>query len=300
MPVEECLHYGRSYGWERLLGVLFAIGLAKSPAFSDTVTLVPAKDNTLIESRVGDASNGAGPYIFSGRTGMTSDGKLLRAVVAFDVAASVPAGSTITGATLTLVLVQTISSDSTHTLYKLQSDWGQGTSMGFGGMGAPSTPGDATWIHTFYPNAFWANPGGDYDGNSTADQIVTGFTGPYDWTSPQMAADVQGWLDDPCSNFGWILIGDEAKLMTAKKFGSSEAKLEFEKPKLTIEYTPGAVCAADLAGDDGVVNVDDLLAVINAWGPCVSECCAADLAGDDGVVNVDDLLAVINAWGPCP
>ena len=33
---------------------------------------------------------------------------------------------------------------------------------------------------------------------------------------------------------------------------------------------PGTTCAADIAppGGDGIVNVDDLLAVINAWGPC--------------------------------
>lgn len=51
---------------------------------------------------------------------------------------------------------------------------------------------------------------------------------------------------------------------------------------------------------DGAVNVDDLLQVINAWGPCGTppELCPADI-NHDGVVNVDDLLSVINAWGPC-
>jgi hypothetical protein len=50
---------------------------------------------------------------------------------------------------------------------------------------------------------------------------------------------------------------------------------------------------------DGAVNVDDLLAVIAAWGPCPN-CpviiCLADV-NDDCVVNVDDLLLVINSWG---
>jgi len=68
-------------------------------------------------------------------------------------------------------------------------------------------------------------------------------------------------------------------------------------------------CPADLAPEDlpnGTVNVDDLLAVINAWGPCGNPTnCPADIApagppvGND-VVNVDDLLAVINGWGACP
>ena len=46
----------------------------------------------------------------------------------------------------------------------------------------------------------------------------------------------------------------------------------------------------------GIVDVDDLLAIINAWGACTG--CAADL-NDSGAVDVDDLLMVINGWGPC-
>jgi FG-GAP-like repeat/Dockerin type I domain len=53
---------------------------------------------------------------------------------------------------------------------------------------------------------------------------------------------------------------------------------------------------------DGVVNIDDLLAIINAWGPCANPGnCAADVApagiSGDGVINIDDLLFVINHWG---
>jgi hypothetical protein len=49
---------------------------------------------------------------------------------------------------------------------------------------------------------------------------------------------------------------------------------------------------------DGQVDIDDLLAVINAWGPCPvpPDACPADL-NDDGAVDVDDLLAVISNWG---
>jgi len=53
----------------------------------------------------------------------------------------------------------------------------------------------------------------------------------------------------------------------------------------------------DVSGN-GVTNVDDLLAVINAWGTCTG-ICPADIApaGGNCVINVDDLLAVINGWG---
>jgi hypothetical protein len=59
-----------------------------------------------------------------------------------------------------------------------------------------------------------------------------------------------------------------------------------------IEAEPGD------ANGDGVVNVDDLLAVINSWGNCPTPPanCPTDF-DDNGVVNVDDLLIVINNWG---
>ena len=51
------------------------------------------------------------------------------------------------------------------------------------------------------------------------------------------------------------------------------------------------------ATHDGIVNIDDLLAVITQWGPCPPpNLCAGDVNGD-GVINIDDLLLVITNWG---
>lgn len=69
-------------------------------------------------------------------------------------------------------------------------------------------------------------------------------------------------------------------------------------------------CPADIAptgSGDGQVDVNDLLAIINAWGPCPN-CpmthCAADIepfeSAGNCAIDVSDLLAVINGWGPCP
>jgi len=69
---------------------------------------------------------------------------------------------------------------------------------------------------------------------------------------------------------------------------------------------PAPLCPADISPSgmpNGIVNVDDLLAIINAWGACANpNNCPADIApaGGNDIVNVDDLLAVINAWGACP
>jgi len=71
---------------------------------------------------------------------------------------------------------------------------------------------------------------------------------------------------------------------------------------------PLKACAADIApaGGNGVVNVDDLLAVINSWGANGNPAGprplgdVAPLPAGNCLVNVDDLLAVINGWGTCP
>jgi hypothetical protein len=64
----------------------------------------------------------------------------------------------------------------------------------------------------------------------------------------------------------------------------------------------GSLCPTGDVTGDGIVDVDDLLAVITQWGACPAPPapCSADIApiGEpDGVVNVDDLLLVILNWG---
>ena len=65
-------------------------------------------------------------------------------------------------------------------------------------------------------------------------------------------------------------------------------------------YLDECECDGDIAGpdgplSDGVINIEDLLAVIGYWGSSIP---AGDVDGD-GIVGINDLLAVIGAWGPC-
>ena len=55
-------------------------------------------------------------------------------------------------------------------------------------------------------------------------------------------------------------------------------------------------CVADL-DDSSHVDVNDLLLLLSAWGPC-SEPCEADLNSDQ-VVDVTDLLSLLASWGIC-
>jgi len=131
-------------------------------------------------------------------------------------------------------------------------------------------------------------------------------------TSPLNAADaytvsVSDSLTDVAANLA--LDGELANATSPASLPSGEGK-PGGAAAFTFNVTGQPItCLADIApigSPNGSVNVDDLLAVINAWGPCANpNACPADIApagppiGND-VVNVDDLLAVINGWGACP
>lgn len=122
--------------------MLFPLITGAVIASGDVVTLTPAKDNTLYGGAQ-TFSNGKGSFFFAGRTALDS---ISRAVIQFDVGSAIPAGSTITSASLRLYMSKTISGDQPVSLHKLSRDWGEGNSDAIGeeGQGAPAQPGDAT------------------------------------------------------------------------------------------------------------------------------------------------------------
>ncbi len=214
-------------------------------ARADSVTLSPAKDNTLYEDAAGSLSNGVGQFFFAGRTAQAT-GSIRRALVAFDVS-SIPAGSTITGAQLVAHVAQGDATPRAATLHRLAAGWGEGASNAGtpGGGGAPSAANDATWIHTFFSSAFWTSPGGDFAAGASATQSLANV-GFYAWGSTAaMVADVQQWLDAPATNFGWILRGVESASGSARRLESRENIAPSLRPALTVEYTPPPTAVDD-------------------------------------------------------
>ena len=215
------------------------------PTGASSITIGANKDNTLYEHPEGALSNGGGQHIFAG---YTNGGLARRSVIAFDIAGNIPAGSTIEDVTLTLNLSRTQSASQGIQLHLLLADWGEGVSdpdTNEGGGIAPQT-GDATWIHTRFDTTVWQTPGGDFTAEASASEPVSTI-GQYTWGSTdQMVADVQAWLDDASSNFGWLLMGNETENQTTKRFDSKENPEEANRPSLTIEYSSqGASQSAD-------------------------------------------------------
>ena len=231
------------------LPVLLALVLscATLPCRAVVLTLDAVRDNTIFSDTYLQLSDGQGPFFYSGRT----QNEFRRALLAFDFSA-IPAGSMITSATLTLVMDKSATLDAfDFSLYRLLANWGEGASNSGspGGGGTQAEAGDATWTHAFFPGTTWSTPGGTFSPTASATTSV-GALGSYQWTSPQMIADVQNWLNDPATNFGWILKDNEAAF-PAKRFISAENTIVGSRPALVVTYETGP----DDSDGDGLPDV---------------------------------------------
>jgi len=234
---------------------------------ADVITIEPSKDNTLYQDAAGSLSNGAGGNFFVGKT---AAGVIRRGLLAFDIISHIPPGSTINSVSLTLHMSRTSSGSQLVSLHKVLADWGEGTSVAprGGGGGGPATSADATWLHTFYDTDFWDNAGGDFADTQSATTDVND-EGFYTWGStPQMIADVQSWLDNPASDFGWILVGNEAHSRTSKRFDSRDNATPALRPMLTINFTALTTCAERITSDlnnDCIVDFRDFVIFASEW-----------------------------------
>jgi hypothetical protein len=219
--------------------MLFLTAVRNGAAVAEeTRSLEADKNNTLIESPEGSLSNGKGPAIFVGRTGQPA-GSIRRGLIRFDIGGALRAGSKITFAKLSMYVTMSAggTTPASVELHRAMQNWGEGDSNSAGGRGAPATEGDATWIHTLYPNKRWSQAGGHFQSSPSAVAPVAG-NGAFTWTDPQMVSDVQAWLDHPKNNFGWFILGDETRPATARVFASRHSPDADSRPHLTLTFIP--------------------------------------------------------------
>lgn len=302
----------------RLVILLATAVLVPATSAAVVIDLNPAQDNTIFQDS-GTLSNGAGSWFFAGKNNDGTTGLVRRALIRFDLS-SIPSSATINAVSLILANDRGKSGSQTVTLYRANASWGEGTSNSDAdpGKGAPATTDDATWTHRFYPATTWSTAGGTYVATPSA-TVSVGNSGTYTWTSAQMVADVQGWLTSPATNFGWIIIGNEAAKATARRFYSRTGTTP---PILRVTYTTGATAtgaccltnntcqeltAADCASAGGSYHGDGTVCTPN---PCVAPtgaCChtdgtctsetAAACAAASGAYQGDNTSCTPN---PCP
>jgi spore coat protein A len=226
-----------------VLAVVSVFAFMATNAFAETAILYPSADTTIFEGALfEDNSCGGGSGIVSG---VTNDGFRRRALVKFDVAGVIPPGATINSVSLTMTVDQSRAAAINISLHDLNKDWGEGAVNcdNTPGRGDQAVDGDATWNFAIRSTSAWTTPGGDgdYAVGASATTLVGTANGPYTWADANLATDVQDWLDNPATNFGWIVIADENQgNKQAYRFLSKESTTP---PTITIEFTcPAGGC----------------------------------------------------------
>lgn len=224
------------------LPVLAGLIFAAINAAAGVVSISPSQDTGLFElspvNGFGRAPNTIVGKTLSGFTG--------RALLEFDIASAIPAGSIINSVTLRLVDVSSPGGmlvPSTFSLHRSLVDWSGGTNVG-----NTATTGDATWDYRIFETIGWGSPGGangvDYVSTASAGILlsqISSASGPGTnfWSSAGLVADVQSWLDNPGTNFGWFLISsDELSARSARRFGMQENTAIGSRPLLTVDFSP--------------------------------------------------------------
>lgn len=143
------------------------------------------------------------------------------------------------------------------------------------------------------------------DGVSTTTLTVT----PFDWQGDLVISTIYGFNvehaddSDGISSIGQVLDNGDGTYSTTLTAGTTIGVDRFVvmiddgiRPVILMPEPSLEFCAIADINCDCSVDIDDLFAVLSAWGSC--EGCLEDLNGDD-VVDIDDIFAVLAEWGPC-
>ncbi|MBL9077082.1 MAG: DNRLRE domain-containing protein [Planctomycetes bacterium] len=222
----------------RILYAFFTMLCAAAASTAQQSVVVPCdRDNTLYESTSGAFSNALGESIF---VGVTAQNTVRRALLHFDVASALPSGARIVAATLHLEVVTSgATAPATAGLHRVVADWGEGTSYaltGGGGQGAPSTVGDATWTRRFHPSTPWASAGGDYQAGPSATFSLPIAGAAVCGPTQALTADVQSWLDQPATNFGWLIKAAVETVTAARARRIHSREAPGAVPALVVHY----------------------------------------------------------------
>lgn len=196
-----------------------------SISLADTVTSRPIGDATITEKTPDDPDGSTSP-ITAGTTGPAAGFKSSRGLLRFSLSNSIPSDAIITSAALTVKVIQAppMPAPSTFDLRKLLRAWNE----------------SSTWNTRLQPSSPWSASGAsapvDFSSIVTQTNSIPG-TGTYTFISnSNMVADVQSWVLNPGSNFGWILISEsQGVAFTERQFASREDMPN--APALVVQFT---------------------------------------------------------------
>ena len=229
-----------------LLGQIMSVALgtfACIPAFSASQNLPPS-DDTFINDRFPGNNNGGSASIF---TGTEDQGGHMRGLIRFEMPSSLAGRVAVIDALLQMTTRAVGNggpgSPATVKLHAITEPWAQGVNIGAAPMlfvvGQPcSGSAGASWSFRNCPAATaWTTPGGTIaPGESASASVPASIDTTTSWSSAGMASDVQGWIDAPSTNFGWLVTSSTETMGAGviQRFYSSEAGTF--PPALSITY----------------------------------------------------------------
>ncbi len=155
------------------------------------------------------------------------------AIIAWDVG-SIPPGTTVTYASITLT-VTNHSLDQAYELYEMKRDWAEP---------------ESTWTQYSVGNP-WGTPGADGAddrGQTPLGAIATSYPGQFTYNlNADGIALVQSWVNNPSANHGLVIL-DYLEGIDGIDFDSREAITAEWRPKLTVEAVrPAGSCFIGVA-----------------------------------------------------
>jgi hypothetical protein len=225
-----------------MICMLFSVIVPRIGWADQVVNLGPTQDNTIFSESGNSAGGEIGVFVGSNNA---PEAPSRRGLIQFKVAAGVPAGVVITGATLTMYLENANNSTArTIDLHTINVPWGEGTAGNgqLNGAGFTAGTGDATWSESMHnvPLSPWPL-GGDFAATVSASASVSGITSgsPFIWSSPSLLNDVTNWYANGATNHGWVMISDgEGIGGSVKAFYSKEFSDASVHPVLSITFVP--------------------------------------------------------------
>ncbi|MEK7583658.1 MAG: DNRLRE domain-containing protein, partial [Patescibacteria group bacterium] len=221
---------------------------AKTATAATTIAITDLEDNSLDQGASTTTSTppgGDNEWNQGGQSALAiglANGPLKnrRSLIKFNLSA-VPAGATITNAELQLTCIYKWNSNADNVVnaHRILRPWVEGTSAD----GTWIRQVASSWFHTNYPEQ-WGQPGADQIGvdrststmgSATITATCTNTT--YSWNLD--TATVTDWVNNPSTNYGMMLTGNESTQDITRQFASSENATTANRPKLFITYTTG-------------------------------------------------------------
>ncbi len=222
---------------------------------SITATFFVVKDGSIFNNQAGTSPNGnysAGASELL-QVGYASPTQIYaRTLVQFDLS-SIPANSIIESVRLEFTAGSSGTNIPTIYVHKLNQSWTEGTTAEGGTnckyntncniQGVATTGVDATWNENSYSGTNsnpWSTLGGTFNGTSSAVSTDAGATSIL-YLATGLKDDVQNWVSNSSTNFGWLLKTDFITTTSAmRRFYSREGATASGNPatapKLVVIY----------------------------------------------------------------